>query len=71
MAPMNTTLTGALDDVHGRRVRVWQDHDGVRIDTGGIEIMLDQSAAGKLHDLLVSAKIDALIWAGSQETEDA
>lgn len=67
---MNITLAGALDDVHGRRVRVWQDHDGVRIDAGGIEIMLDQSMAGLLSQVIFDARVDADIWAASQGIAD-
>lgn len=58
----NITLTGAMDDVHGRTVAVSQDHDGVRIDVGPIEIMLDRAAVAKLLQLLETARDDAADW---------
>ena len=41
MVTENVALTGAVDDIRGLGVTVHQDHDGVRVDVGGIEIMLD------------------------------
>jgi len=49
---MDITLSGAVDTVHGTAVRVYQDHDGVRIDAGIREYMLDRAAAVMLRDAI-------------------
>ena len=59
---INTALTGALDDVHGRTVAVYQDHNGVRIDAAGIEIMLTREASRLLRRLLDNAEDIASDW---------
>ena len=59
---INTRLSGALDDTHGRTVAVYQDHDGVRIDTAGIEIMLTREASRLLRRLLDNAEDIASDW---------
>ena len=61
-ARINTRLSGALDDLHGRTVAVYQDHDGVRIDTAGIEIMLTREASRLLRRLLDNAEDIAFDW---------
>ena len=67
---MDITLTGAVDTVHGAAVRISQDHDGVRIDTGYTELMLDRAAARDLADHILTAIIDAQIWAASNDEPD-
>jgi hypothetical protein len=59
---INTALTGALDDIHGRTIAVYQDHDGIRIDAAGIEIMLTREAAQLLRDWVHEAEEFAAEW---------
>jgi hypothetical protein len=59
---VNTALTGALDDTHGRTIAVYQDHDGVRIDAAGIEIMLTREASQLLRDWMYEAEWFAHTW---------
>jgi len=62
--PDATQLIGTMNDLNGLRVDVYQDHDGVRVDVGGIEIMLSQDGQHELRDLLISAGVTATFWAG-------
>jgi hypothetical protein len=62
MSGLNVSLTGAVDTVHGATVRVFQDHDGVRIDTGLHEFMFGQDAARDLAGHIMTAILDARRW---------
>lgn len=65
----NVTLTGAVDDVHGLGLRVHQDHNGVRIDVGQIEIMLEIDGLQAFMRLLADAACDARLWEISQAAQ--
>jgi hypothetical protein len=62
--PDTTKLVGVMNDERGMRIDVYQDHEGVRIDVGGIEIMLSKDGEHELRDLLISAGVTASFWAG-------
>ena len=55
--PVN--FIGGLDDARGLTVDIYQDHAGVRIDTGGIEIMLTAADVAVLQEHLLSALVAA------------
>lgn len=61
MVTAPVTLAGAMDDARGLGISVYQDHDGVRIDAGGIEIMLSYYQASELIGLVDDARTAALI----------
>jgi hypothetical protein len=71
----DVTLTGAVDDTRGLGVAVHQDHNGIRIDAGGIEITFEISSLQTFMRLLADAACDARLWEISQaaqlETMDA
>ena len=58
----NITLAGAVDDIRGLGVAVYQDHQGIRIDVAGHEIMLDPAGSRALRDLLIAAEVEARFW---------
>jgi len=62
--PDATKLIGIMNDLRGLRIEVYQDHDGVRVDVGGAEIMLSKDGEHELRDLLISAGVTATFWAG-------
>jgi hypothetical protein len=62
MPDPGTSLTGAVDTVHGARLGVYQDHDGVRIDAGLREYMLDREAAAAMRDAIDTALYLAACW---------
>jgi hypothetical protein len=66
-ATPNTALTGAIDDINGRSLAIHHDHDGVRIDTAGIEIMLTRGQSRALRALLEESETESAIWEGWQE----
>jgi len=60
--PDAVKLAGTMSDLNGLRIKVYQDHDGVRLDIAGVEIMLDQDGQRDLRELLISASVDARFW---------
>jgi hypothetical protein len=54
--------TGAVDTVHGAGLGIYQDHDGVRIDAGLREYMLDREQAIALRDAIDTALYLAACW---------
>ena len=54
-------LTGAVEDIHGLGMSVRQDHGGIRIDVGGIEIMLSTAQSQILSDAIIEARILAFM----------
>jgi hypothetical protein len=66
MSDLNIRQTGAMDTVHGAALTVYQDHDGVRIDTGLHEYMLDRAAAIALRDAIDTALYEAACWEATQ-----
>jgi len=64
------TLTGAMDDVCGAGIGVYQDHDKVRIDIDGAERLLDMAGLSALLTLLRDAALDARLWDIAQGAPD-
>lgn len=62
MSGPDLTLTGAMDDVCGAGIGVYQDHDKVRVDIGGAERLLDMAGLSKFMTLLRDAALDARLW---------
>lgn len=62
MVTEGVTLAGSVDDIRGLGVSVYQDHGGVRIDVGGIEIMLEIGGLQKFMHLLAEAACDSRLW---------
>jgi len=63
----STRLVASMDDERGLSVTVYRDHDGVRINVAGAEVMLSADAAHSLISLLRDAVIDAELWGLSHE----
>jgi len=62
MPDRDIQLTGAADTVHGATLSIHQDHDGIRIDAGLREYMLDREAAIVLRDAIDTALYLAVCW---------
>ena len=62
MPDRDSKLTGTLDTIHGYLLAVHQDHDGIRIDAGTREYMLDREAAIVLRDAIDTALYLAVCW---------
>ena len=58
----NTQRIGVMADVHGLDLIIWQDHDGVRIDAGRVEIMLTIPMLRQFFELGIDAGIIAGMW---------
>ena len=69
MSNANVTLTGAVDDTRGLGVSVYQDHAGVRIDAGGIEITFSIEGLQTFMHLLADAACDSRLWEISQAAQ--
>ena len=69
MSSPDVTLTGAVDDARGLGVSVYQDHAGVRIDAGGIEITFEISGLQAFMRLLGDAAVDSRLWEFSQAAQ--
>ena len=65
MRRRNITRTGAVDTVDGAGLGIYQDHDGVRIDAGLHEYMLDREQATALRDAINTALYQAALWEAS------
>ena len=70
MPDRDIQLTGAADTVHGATLSIHQDHDGVRIDAGIREYMLDRAAAVMLRDAIDTALYEAQIWEADNSDGD-
>ena len=55
-------LADAIETVHGYVLGIYQDHDGIRIDAGLREYMLDREAAIVLRDAIDTALYEAALW---------
>ena len=62
MPDRDSQQAGVLDTVHGATLSVHQDHDGIRIDAGLREYMLDREAAIVLRDAIDTALYLAVCW---------
>jgi len=62
MPDRDIQLTGAADTVHGATLSIHQDHDGVRIDAGLHEYMLDREQAIAMRDAIDTALYEAALW---------
>lgn len=70
----STALIASMDDERGLTISVYRDHDGIRIDAGGTEIMLSTASidamTGSIHaliSLLHEASTEAILWGLSHE----
>jgi hypothetical protein len=61
--------TGAVDTVHGAGIGIYQDHDGIRLDAGFHEHMLNQAAAIRLRDAIETALYLAACWEARNEDD--
>lgn len=62
-----TALIASMDDERGLSISVYRDHDGVRIDVAGAEIMLSYFSAHALRNLLIEAITEAELWGLAHE----
>ena len=60
--PDRMKLTDAIETVHGYVLGIYQDHDGVRIDAGLREYMLDREQAIAMRDAIGTALYLAALW---------
>jgi hypothetical protein len=60
-------LIASMDDDRGLTLNVYRDHDAVRIDVAGAEIMLCADDCHALVALLKNAVIDAELWGLAHE----
>lgn len=61
---------GTVDDVHGRRVKVFHDQGGIKLDLGLNDLIFTRADAGQLTDFIASADITAGLWQAAKALED-
>lgn len=61
---------GTVDDAHGRRVKVFHDQGGVKLDLGLSDLIFTRADAGTLTDFIASADITAGLWQAAKALED-
>lgn len=62
MSTPNVTLIGEADDDQGRTITIHQDHQAIRIDALGSELMLSIGALQRVMHLLADAATEARLW---------
>ena len=63
-------LIGAVDDVHGLDVGVYQDRGNVRVSVGDLEVTFDVAGLARYVALLRDAALEARMWELGQDDPD-